>query len=207
MSKGQVTVPKAVRHALAIRAGDEVVFRVEGHRAVLAPIPRFLDLAGTIRVPAAKRNVAWGEVIARTRSASGGTSTVGVVVDTNILVRHLTADPPHMAARATAYLESATDLLLTDVIAEMVYVLEFALRGPAPAGGRGPARPGHVRVSGIRRSGLLLRAAEVYEVDHVDFAEAYLVACAESTGVGAIASFDRTLDRLRSIDRVEPPAP
>lgn len=68
-SKGQVTVPKAVRDALGLREGDEVVFRVEGSRAVLARTPDFLELAGTIRVPAAKRNVAWDEVIRRTRSA------------------------------------------------------------------------------------------------------------------------------------------
>jgi antitoxin PrlF len=68
-SKGQVTVPKAVRDALGIKDGDEVVFRVEGSRAVLAKVPNFLDLAGTIRVPAAKRNVAWDQVIRRTKSA------------------------------------------------------------------------------------------------------------------------------------------
>ena len=67
-SKGQVTVPKAVRDALGINEGDEVIFRVEGNRAVLARTPDFLSLAGTIRVPAAKRNVAWDEVIRRTRS-------------------------------------------------------------------------------------------------------------------------------------------
>lgn len=67
-SKGQVTVPKSVRDALGIKEGDEVVFRVEGQRAVLARTPDFLDLAGTIRVPAAKRNVAWDDVIRRTRS-------------------------------------------------------------------------------------------------------------------------------------------
>lgn len=68
-SKGQVTVPKAVRDALGIKEGDEVVFRVEGNRAVLARTPDLLDLAGSIRVPAAKRNVAWDDVIRRTRSA------------------------------------------------------------------------------------------------------------------------------------------
>lgn len=67
-SKGQVTVPKSVRDALGIKEGDEIVFRVEGHRAVLARTPDFLELAGTIRVPAAKRNVAWDDVIRRTRS-------------------------------------------------------------------------------------------------------------------------------------------
>ena len=66
-SKGQVTVPKAVRDALGISEGDDVVFRVEGNRAVLARTTNFLDLAGSVAVPAAKRNVAWDEVVRRTR--------------------------------------------------------------------------------------------------------------------------------------------
>jgi AbrB family looped-hinge helix DNA binding protein len=68
-SKGQVTVPKAVREALGINDGDEVIFRVEGNRAVLARTVDFLSLAGSIRVPAAKLNVAWDEVIRCSRSA------------------------------------------------------------------------------------------------------------------------------------------
>jgi antitoxin PrlF len=68
-SKGQITVPKAVRDALGIGEGDNVVFRVEGNRAVLARTPDFLSLAGTIRVPAARRNAAWDDVIRKTRSA------------------------------------------------------------------------------------------------------------------------------------------
>lgn len=67
-SKGQVTVPKAVRDALGIHEGDEVVFRVEGNRAVLARTPDFLDLAGTISVSATKRNVAWDDIVRRTRT-------------------------------------------------------------------------------------------------------------------------------------------
>ena len=67
-SKGQVTVPKVVRDALGIKEGDDVVFRVEGNRAVLARTPSFLDLAGTISVPATKRNVAWDDVLRRTRA-------------------------------------------------------------------------------------------------------------------------------------------
>ncbi|MCJ7436304.1 MAG: AbrB/MazE/SpoVT family DNA-binding domain-containing protein [Acidimicrobiia bacterium] len=45
-SKGQVTVPKAVRDALGLDEGDTVAFRVEGQRAMLARIPDLLDLAG-----------------------------------------------------------------------------------------------------------------------------------------------------------------
>lgn len=68
-SKGQVTIPKSVRDALGVEEGDDAVFRLEGNRAVLARTPAFLDLAGSIPVPAAKRNAAWNDVISRTRSA------------------------------------------------------------------------------------------------------------------------------------------
>jgi len=68
-SKGQVTLPKAVREALGIESGDEVVFRVEGDRAVLARTPDFLELAGSVSVPAAKRNVAWDDVLRKTRES------------------------------------------------------------------------------------------------------------------------------------------
>lgn len=53
---------------------------------------------------------------------------------------------------------------------------------------------------------LLLRAVEVYEIDRLDFAEAYLVACAESTGVDRVAWFDQAIDRVDTVRRVEPPA-
>ena len=54
-------------------------------------------------------------------------------VDTNILVRHLTGDPPAMAARATAYLASADELYLPDlIVAETVYVLESYYEVPRP---------------------------------------------------------------------------
>jgi antitoxin PrlF len=68
-SKGQVTVPKPVRDALGIKEGDEVVFRVQGGRAVLSRTRDLLDLAGSITVPAHSRNVVWDEVLRRTRAA------------------------------------------------------------------------------------------------------------------------------------------
>lgn len=56
-------------------------------------------------------------------------------------------------------------------------------------------------------SAVLLRAIEVYEIARIDFAEAYLVACAESTGINDAASFDRSLDRVHTVERIEPPKP
>lgn len=66
-SKGQITVPRAVREALLLEEGDRVVFRVEGDHAVLARTPELLALAGSVSVPAAKRGTPWAEVLRETR--------------------------------------------------------------------------------------------------------------------------------------------
>jgi len=50
----------------------------------------------------------------------------------------------------------------------------------------------------------LLRAVEVYEVHRLDFADAYLVAEAEISGVNAVASFDKAIERVPTVRRVEP---
>ena len=39
-AKGQITIPRSVRSALDIGAGDGVIFVVEGKRAVLVPVKR-----------------------------------------------------------------------------------------------------------------------------------------------------------------------
>jgi predicted nucleic acid-binding protein len=126
-------------------------------------------------------------------------------VDTSVLVRHLTGDPPAQARRATAFLAEAQELLLPDLVAaEVVYVLESFYEVE------------RARVAELLRAilgfpsivvldgPLLLRALEIYEVDRMDFADAYLVASAEASGVGAVASFDRSIDRVKTVRRIEP---
>lgn len=89
------------------------------------------------------------------------------------------------------------------VVAECVYVLESFYEVERP------------RVAELMRaalampaisadSDLLLRALELYERARLDFAEAYLVAVAERSGAEAIASFDKALDRVPSVDRIAP---
>jgi predicted nucleic-acid-binding protein len=110
-----------------------------------------------------------------------------------------------MAARATAALASGERLFLADlVLAECVYVLESFYEVK------------RVRVAELMRAAIalpsvavidasvLLRSLEVYEIERLDFAEAYLVANAEATGVGMILSFDRSIDRVETISRIEP---
>jgi len=66
-SKGQITIPKSVRDALDLHEGDELLFRVERSRAVLAKTPDFLALAGSVPLPAGKRGTAWDAVLRQTR--------------------------------------------------------------------------------------------------------------------------------------------
>jgi predicted nucleic-acid-binding protein len=130
---------------------------------------------------------------------------VSAFIDTNILVRHLTGDPSEQAARATKFLAEADELLLVDlVVAEVVYVLESFYEVPRE------------RVAELVRAiiafpaivvldpAMLLRALEVYETDRLDFAEAYLVAQAERSGVGVVASLDRAIDRVTTVRWLEP---
>jgi predicted nucleic acid-binding protein len=146
----------------------------------------------------------------RTRARSPGVASAvssrpGAFVDTNIFVRHLTADPPEQAARATRFLSEAQNLLLADlVVAETAYVLESEY---------GASRP---QVAASLRAilafpaieavdpELLQRSIEVYDVLGLDFAEAYLVASAERSGVGVVASFDQSIDRVGTVRRLEP---
>jgi predicted nucleic-acid-binding protein len=110
-----------------------------------------------------------------------------------------------MAAHATTALAGEDELLLADlVVAECVYVLESFYEVERE------------RVAELMRAAIALpvirtidaatlrRALEVYEVDRLDFAEAYLVAQAEATGVGTIVSFDRSIDRVTTVTRREP---
>jgi predicted nucleic acid-binding protein len=138
----------------------------------------------------------------------GASPSMTAFVDTKILVRHLTGDPAAHARRATDFLARGDELLLTDLVAaEVVYVLESFYEVERS------------RVAELLRAilgfpsivvldgALLLRALEVYEIDRLDFADAYLVASAETSGVGAVASFDRSIDRVSTVRRIEPVRP
>ena len=126
-------------------------------------------------------------------------------VDTNVLIGHLTGDPTDHAARATAFLAGTDELLLPDLmVAEVVYVLESFYGVPTDEVAR--LVRAVLAFAPIRTidPALLLRSLEVYETQRIDFAEAYLVASAEAAGVQDIISFDRSIDRVTTVNRIEP---
>lgn len=131
--------------------------------------------------------------------------TVTAFLDTNIVVRHLTGDPPAQAVHATRYLERADQLLLADLIlAEVAYVLESYYEVPRARVAETLRAVLAFPAIRVVDAELLQRAVEVYDVHRLDFADAYLVASAERSGVGVVASFDRAIDRVGTVQRVEP---
>lgn len=126
-------------------------------------------------------------------------------LDTNVLIRHLTGDPPAQSRRATAFLERADELLLTDlIVAEVVYVLESFYEVERQRVAELVRAIIAFPAVAVVDEPLLLRALEIYEVERLDFAEAYLVGSAEASAVGKIASFDRSIDRITTVERIEP---
>ena len=110
-----------------------------------------------------------------------------------------------MARRATAFLASEENLYLADlIVAETVYVLESFYEIDRPR--ISDAIRSLLAMASVRvvDAPVLLRTFALYEEVRLDFADAYLVACAESTGVGKIASFDRAISRILTVERIEP---
>ncbi len=138
-------------------------------------------------------------------AAVAGPGFVTVYLDTNILIRHFTQDPPHMGRRATAFLAESDTLFLPDLIlAETVDVLQSVYRVPRP------------QVAALSRAligsrnietddpALLIRAVDVYEHHRLSFADAYLVALAESDPGSSVASFDKGIGKVGTVRRIEP---
>lgn len=115
-------------------------------------------------------------------------------LDANISLRYLTGDPPHLAEQAAKIIESDEALWLTDgAIAETAYVLTRNYGVPR-------AQAVDALVSLIQRENVRLYAMEKSLVvqalslcrpsGRVSFADALLWACARSSGVLRVYTFD-----------------
>ena len=117
-------------------------------------------------------------------------------VDTNVLVRHLTGDPPTQVHRATRLLQRADGSACADlVLAEVADVLRSYYEAARPVVARSLRAILAFPAIRVVDAELLDRTIEIYEVDGLVFADAYLVASAERSGVGVVARSTR--DRPR----------
>jgi predicted nucleic acid-binding protein len=130
------------------------------------------------------------------------------LVDTNVLVRFFTGQPPDMAAKAKRLIAQADagDVVLEVLpvtAAETLYTLESYYEMDRKA------------VASSLRTFLQSRGIKAHERDrvldalqrhhdtNVHFADAYLAASGAELGL-SVSSFDRDLDKFADVTRVEP---
>jgi predicted nucleic acid-binding protein len=132
------------------------------------------------------------------------------LVDTNVLTRFFTGEPPQMAAKARRLVERADQgevllVILPVIIAETMYTLEsfyeierkeVSARLLAFLQSRGIEAAESARVSDA-----LMRCHH----SNAHFADAYLAAAAVELR-NPIASFDRDFDKWKDVRRLEPNA-
>lgn len=130
-------------------------------------------------------------------------------IDTNVILRFLTGDPPEMAAEAARLFQAVQDKKLTVqvddiVIAEAVWVLESFYHHPK-ADIAATLRD-FLLQDGIESpdAETLLYALTLYETKNIDFTDALIAARMEKRRIKNLFSFDHHFDRLPAIQRLSP---
>jgi predicted nucleic acid-binding protein len=128
------------------------------------------------------------------------------LLDTNVLIRHFTGNPPEMARRATAFLHAAgaRELVLVDLVfAEVIFVLQRVYKQPRTDVANMARAVLGLRAVHCSDASVLHRSVELFE-HGLDFTDAYLVAVAEADGVPESVSFDRGNPNSPTVQRIEP---
>ena len=130
-------------------------------------------------------------------------------VDTNVILRFLTGDPPDLAAQARVLFDAVERgelVVVVDeiIVAETVWVLQSFYGYP-------PSEIARVLQELLSHDGLqmddrvgLLTALSLFADKNVDFADALVAVHMGQQGVEMIFSFDHHFDRLPGIVRRSP---
>ena len=130
-------------------------------------------------------------------------------LDTNVLLRHLLQDEAEQSPRSTALLakieSGEISVRIADtVVFETVFTLQRQYRVP-----KGEIRDKVLALLELR--GIVLpgkrRFREVFDLYadfNVSFVDAYHAVLMNRLALGSIISFDRGIDRLPGLDRIEP---
>lgn len=132
------------------------------------------------------------------------------MVDANILLRHLTGQPPNLAERARGILEAAeaqkARLVITAItVAEIVFVLERVYRWPRPRLAAGLRTLLEVDAFHFPEQATLSTVIALYEtMPRVHFADAYVAAVALGRAA-PLVSLDRELRAIPNLRLVSAP--
>jgi predicted nucleic acid-binding protein len=132
-------------------------------------------------------------------------------LDTNVIIRHITADDPALASRARAFLRQVENGtvqvdLPEAVILEAVQVLSSRATYNLPRLEVARDLATIIRLRGIRMKykRRYIRALELYATSTLDFVDALLVAYAEHRKPPVVVSFDQDFDKIPGIQRLAP---
>jgi len=130
-------------------------------------------------------------------------------IDSNVILRYLTQDPPEMAKKALKIFTDAKKgrltLLITSLtLAEVVCVLESYYSHPKNHISETLTQ--FLLCDGLEVEGLdlLIGALNIYQEKNIDFADAVLASQALQKGLPSIYSFDHHFDRIPGIAVLEP---
>lgn len=134
-----------------------------------------------------------------------------IFLDTNVILRYLTADVPEKAERCLALFQRAdrgeVELVTSEaIVAEVVYVLSspkvYNLERTRIRDLLLPIV--HLRGLKAPPRTLLHRALEIYAAHRIDFEDALSVAHMMLEGIDEILSYDTDFDGIEGIQRIEP---
>jgi len=131
------------------------------------------------------------------------------LVDADVILRYLTKDPPAMAQAAFKIFDEARSgkislLIIPITVAEVVWVLESFYQYPKQQIAETMTQflmCGGLEVESLD---LLIGALTLYHEKNLDFADAILAITALRKGPKIIYSFDRDLNRVDGLKRLEP---
>ncbi len=131
------------------------------------------------------------------------------LIDANVILRYITKDPPAMAEAALKIFDEARSgkILLSIIpitVAEVVWVLESFYEHPKQQIAETITH--FLMCEGLEVEGLdlLIGALDLYHEKNLDFADAVLATRALQRGPKVIYSFDRHLNRVDGLKRLEP---
>jgi predicted nucleic acid-binding protein len=119
---------------------------------------------------------------------------MAAIVDTSVVVRYLTGDPPAMATRAARILDNKATATVTDVvIAETAYVLSsvYGVARPAIVDGLVAfIQKRNLVILGLPKTAVIQGLLLCRPSNRVSFADAMVWAAARSSRAATVYSFD-----------------
>ena len=128
------------------------------------------------------------------------------LLDANVIIRYFVADDPKKAQAFENLLkEGREELFVTSVtVAEIVWVLSSFYKLSKKSVIEKIEGLLNLDSVEVENQSVISRSLEIWRNYNIDFIDAYTAAFAEAGGFDGIYSYDRSLDRIKSLSRREP---